>query len=259
MLDHSNIDQRLPLLDISYSMAEAADPPIYTALVRVKPEGLTLGGWATKAGLARNAFNDIRRHGNPKNETLEKLLDAVGISWAQFDAGRAPVRTEVAGAGVVGAMDVHRAFYGEAPLPDLPVLGTALGGELAPGDDVDPHIEMTELHLGEVLEYLTRPASLAGDKDAYALTIVGDSMAPRFEPGERAAVSPRYPVAIGDDVIVQLRGLEGEDERIKMVLIKRLVRRTATYVELRQFNPDITFRIEASRVAALHKVTGRLF
>jgi phage repressor protein C with HTH and peptisase S24 domain len=84
-------------------------------------------------------------------------------------------------------------------------------------------------------------------------------MSPRFEPGQRVAVSPREPVSIGDDVIVQLRGAEGDDERVKMVLVKRLVRRTPSFIELRQFNPDTTFRVEAKRVAALHKVKGALF
>jgi phage repressor protein C with HTH and peptisase S24 domain len=42
------------------------------------------------------------------------------------------------------------------------------------------------------------------------------------------------------------------------VLIKRLVRRTGGYVELRQFNPDTTFRVETQRVAKIHRVLGRL-
>jgi phage repressor protein C with HTH and peptisase S24 domain len=44
-----------------------------------------------------------------------------------------------------------------------------------------------------------------------------------------------------------------------MVLIKELVRRTASYIELRQFNPDVTFKIEVERVAKIHKVVGEVF
>jgi phage repressor protein C with HTH and peptisase S24 domain len=43
-----------------------------------------------------------------------------------------------------------------------------------------------------------------------------------------------------------------------MVLVKELVRRGAQYVELKQFNPELTFRVPAERVAAIHRVSGRL-
>ena len=41
-----------------------------------------------------------------------------------------------------------------------------------------------------------------------------------------------------------------------MVMIKELVRRTPAFVELRQFNPDVAFRVETSAIAAIHKVVG---
>jgi Peptidase S24-like len=256
MFVQSNIALAEPLLETSHMMTEAADPPVYTALMRVKPESLTLGAWATRAGLARNIFNNIREHGNPKSDTLQKLLEVAGVSLGEFEAGLGPVHSEVRGAGPVGVRDIRKTFFGAEPLAMLPLYGSAMGGEFG---DLEEHIELTELHLHEVLDYLARPASLAGDKDAYALTIVGDSMSPRFKPGERVAVSPKAALAIGDDVIVQLRNGNGEDERISMVLIKELVRRTASHVELRQYNPEVTFRVPIARVAALHKVRGHFF
>ena len=52
-----------------------------------------------------------------------------------------------------------------------------------------------------------RPSSLAGDSQAYAVTVVGESMWPRFRPGRKLLVSPAAPVAIGDDVLVRLVSL----------------------------------------------------
>ncbi|WP_172840863.1 S24 family peptidase [Allosphingosinicella indica] len=234
-------------------MAEPQNSALYDALMAVKPPELTRNAWAMKAGVNRSVFADIKSRGNAKHDTLDKLLDAIGVSFAQFDAGRATVRTEVAGTGI---QDVRREFLGEGPSAPLPLLGSAMGSEFG---DIDAHIEMTELHVGEVLDYLARPATLREDQNAYALTIIGDSMFPRFKPGERAAVSPRQAVHIGDDVIVQLRAADGEDERVKMVLVKELVRRSAAFIELRQYNPDVTFRIEANRVKHMHRVSGRLF
>jgi phage repressor protein C with HTH and peptisase S24 domain len=128
--------------------------------------------------------------------------------------------------------------------------------------DPERDIELTELDMAEVLDHVARPASLARDNEAYALTVIGDSMYPRFRPGRRVIVSPRAPVSIGDDVVVQLKGGAGEGEfreRVSTVLIKELVRRSATFIELRQFNPDVTFRVEQDRVAAIHKVVGEVY
>jgi hypothetical protein len=204
-------------------------------------------------------IRDLKRmKGLPDAARMEKLANALGVSlgWLLHGgADAAPVRSEVRGAGL--------APQDWASLPEaarVPLLGSALGGEF---DGLDDQVELTELHLSEVLDHVGRPPSLAGDEEAYAVTVVGDSMAPRFEPGERAFVSPRAGYGINDDVIVQLRAVpaaEGSDEadRIIMVLIKRLVRRTAAYVELRQFNPDMTFRVPRDRVAKIHRVMGRL-
>lgn len=253
MFDMSFIAVERPMLDIA-NMASANDSnTVYDRLMALKPPELSKAAWATRAGFSRSIFNGIRAHGNPTTATLEKLLDVIGISLGQFTLPDQPVLSEVRGTGM-GVADVERAWRSAEPSKPVPLLGSAIGGEW------EDQVELTELHLGEVLDYVARPPSLANDKHAYAVTIVGDSMAPRFEPGERAFVSPRAPASIGDDVIVQLKGTGGEDEadRITMVLIKRLVRRTAAFVELRQFNPDMTFRVPADRIAAIHRVRGRL-
>jgi len=137
----------------------------------------------------------------------------------------------------------------------LPLLATAIAGEWG---GKGRQIEMTRVDQDAITEALRRPDSLAGDHDAYAATIVGDSMWPRFRPGRRIIVSPRAPVAIGDDVVVRLRGADGEPETV-LSLIKELVRRTAGFIELRQFTPDITFRVEAHDIAAVHRIVGEHF
>lgn len=235
----------------------ADDNILYRSLWRVKPEGMSLNAWAVKSGVNRNAFRDIRSSGRARTDTLEKLLGVARVSWAEFDAALAPVRTEVAAAGLVGTHDVHRAYHGEEPNRALPLVGSAIGDRECAS--VEEHVELTELHLGEVLEYLPRPASLNADQQAYALTIVGDSMAPKYEPGDRVAVSPRTPVVIGDYVIAQLRGEAEDDDRIRLVLIKRLVRRSHATIEFAQFQPEMTFAVDARRVVAMHKVVGTLF
>lgn len=222
----------------------------------VKPDDLTRNAWAVRAGVSRSVWTDIRNRGAAERDTVEALLRIAGLEYDKWVAGQSRVGTEVSGTGVVGARDMRQTFYAEDMGRPLPVLGTAMGGEYA---DLDDEIELTELWFSQVIEYVARPASLRLDTQAYALTIVGDSMVPRFRPSERVAVSPQAPVAIGDDVIIQLRGPEGDGERIRMVLIKELVRRTARYYELRQYNPAATFRVPVERIAAVHKVTTNFF
>jgi phage repressor protein C with HTH and peptisase S24 domain len=54
------------------------------------------------------------------------------------------------------------------------------------------------------------------------LTIVGDSMWPRFRPGRRIAVSVKAAVAVGDDVLVKLKSADSSSATVP-VLIKELV------------------------------------
>lgn len=178
---------------------------------------------------------------------LRELL--LGDSQSPF------ITSDVAPTGIVDPLATK---FGDEPLSPVPVVGSAEAGEW---ERMDSHIEMTALDLGEILDHVRRPQSLKGDAAAYAVTIVGDSMYPRFRPGRRVIVSPRAPVVVGDDVIVQLVGDENDfgERRVVRVLIKELVRRSGTFVELRQFNPDITFKVERSKIAAIHKVAGELF
>jgi phage repressor protein C with HTH and peptisase S24 domain len=118
-------------------------------------------------------------------------------------------------------------------------------------------IDIMELDTGgELVDRLPRPVSLANDHGAYAIVMLGDSMWPRFRPGRRVAVSPKAPVAIGDDVLVKLND-GGKRGRIR-VLIKELVRRSGSGVELRQFSPDTTFHVPSADIADIEKVVGEL-
>jgi len=217
---------------------------------------LSVSRVASEIGVAASTLN---RHYNGtattklSRDTLAKLRE----KWPDYPGWLSRnnnVRSEVASFG-------DRPFdekYGSAELPAIPVLGSAMAIE---SFDPERDIELTELNMAEVLDNVRRPLSLANDSSAYAVTVVGDSMWPRFRPGRRVIVSPKAPVSIGDDVIVQLRGNGQEQEagRVSLVLIKELVRRSASYVELRQFNPDVTFKVERDRVAAIHKVIGEVY
>jgi hypothetical protein len=223
------------------------DPPLYRDLMRFKPEGLTPNGWAVRAGVSRTVWSDMRRHGNPSRRTLEKLLAAAGSSLAEFEAlriGSAPAPAIVLGAGLG---DVRAAGWRPSSIPPVPLLESFAVREW------HGEVELLGFDVRKVIGQVERPARLASDRNAYALTMIGEAMWPRFRSGRRLLVSPATPIVEGDDVLVQLARRSNGKVR---AMIGELVRRTSAFVELRIFNPDTSFRIDADRVAAIQKVVG---
>lgn len=130
-----------------------------------------------------------------------------------------------------------------APADRLPVLGMA---ECGP--------DGWSLWNGDVIDTIPKPSGLAGAPGAYAVYVVGNSMEPRYYPGEVAHIHPGRPVTIGSFVLVQKKPkAPGEPP---LAVIKRLARRSATKIVLEQFNPPKTFDVKLDEVVSIHKVVG---
>lgn len=215
---------------------------LFEELMRFKPEGLTPNAWAVQAGVGRTIWADLRRHGNPSRRTLSRLLEAAGSSLAEFEALRAGRSAEPAAS--TGALAEPGRGWGQAPVAPLPLYSTRPGG-VRRGEGT----ELMLVDRGKVAERLPRPPSLAGDQDAYAVTVTGRSMWPRFREGRRVAVSPAAPIRPGDDVLLILA--EG-------ALIGELVSQSRDEIALRRFNPPKEFQVPAAEVQAVHKILGEL-
>lgn len=234
-------------------MILAGESQLYRDLLRFKPEGMSPNAWAVRAGVSRTVWADMRRHGNPSRRTLEKLLTVAGSSLAEFEALRlGPDVHQMT--GHKRTVTETATGWSHAALPPIPLFATASADEWgAPGSG----FELTEILSGGPVDMVARPRSLAADPDAFAVTIVGESMWPRFSDGRRVAVSPRARVAAGDDVLVRLCSAAGDGGR-ELVLIKHLVRRSSGGVELRQFTPDVTVPVARKDIAAVLKILGEL-
>lgn len=136
---------------------------------------------------------------------------------------------------------------------DLPILGTVLGASRPVDGEA---IEQTMLNSGEIVRSVRRPSILDGRTDAYGLYVQGHSMEPVHMAGDLVLIEAKRPPRIGDDVVVYLRALGEEDdgERARAVMLKRLVRRTSTFIELEQFNPAKTFRLDLPSVVRIDRV-----
>lgn len=106
---------------------------------------------------------------------------------------------------------------------------------------------------GEIVDRVDRPTNLAGVANAYAVFIQGDSMEPRYHPGEVAFIHPGRPVTPGAYVLVQLHAKDGGAPR---AFLKRLVKRSGDKVVLEQFNPKKTFTLKQSEILSTHRVVG---
>lgn len=126
---------------------------------------------------------------------------------------------------------------------DLPVRGRAVGGD-------DTWFEWN----GEALDWIFRPPPLSSIRDAYAMLVDGQSMVPRYRPGETIYVNPIRPVRPGDCVVALLApAAEGEMAR---ALVKELVSRSGNEVILRSLNPPGAkpIKLPAKAVLSLHKI-----
>ncbi|HWA79452.1 MAG TPA: S24 family peptidase [Acetobacteraceae bacterium] len=127
--------------------------------------------------------------------------------------------------------------------PDVPVFGSAQAGS-----EGSFHLNM----LGGPIDWARRPPGLVGVEGVFAIRVEGDSMAPWRQPGELVFIHHNRPAVPGCHVIAEIWSPEpGQPPR---AFLKRLVRRTATRVELEQYNPPAVIAFEAERVGRLHRV-----
>jgi len=228
---------------------ELRGPALYEALMALKPPTLTEYEWAEKAGLNRGWFNDIKKapDASPRTSNINKALAAIGLSLG-----------DLYGHGPRGEAAPIATPFNPGELPrDVPVLGTAAGAELELEADGKPlNIEKTLVE-SEPVAYVRRPPAIERNRRIYALYITGASMEQRFRPGDLVYVDPRRAPHVGEDVIVQLIGearADADPAEVISVLVKQLVRTTATHYELTQHNPPLTFRIAKAKVAEIHRI-----
>ena len=126
----------------------------------------------------------------------------------------------------------------------IPVLGAAYGG---PSGDI--------IGVQNEVERIARPPNLAGVHDAYAVYVRGESMAPRYLPGELVCVNPHKPVPRGAYCVVQI-GHAGEPP--SEAYIKQFVDHDREFYRFLQLNPARELTWPTMDVAALHLIVGTM-
>lgn len=127
------------------------------------------------------------------------------------------------------------------PTRMLPVLGEAVGGDNG-----------EYIFNGQALDYLPCPPMLANVPNAYVVFVDGESMVPRYMPGEIAFVHPGKPARKNDHVVVQLRS--DSDDSPPRGFIKRFLGWTPTKLILEQYNPHKKIEFDRDDVISVHQI-----
>lgn len=243
-------------------MGSTEKPDLYALLSSLRPKDMREAEWAREAQVNSSFFQSIKKGVTPRIDTLERVLAVIGVTPSEFyamDGQAVPVLStarQVAARNVVDQphiAETQAPFSGRAFHKDVPIYGTAQGADIRLGEKgAVTDIQPTMIEPADIVDYAFRPPGLQARKHVYALYVQGMSMEPRWSPGDLIYVDPRRPPSIGDDVIAQL--VDPADDQVITGLIKRLTWRDHEWIELRQFSPDQHFRIETTRISALHRV-----
>lgn len=103
---------------------------------------------------------------------------------------------------------------------------------------------------GDDIDFVERPAALAGVRNLFAVYIVNDSMYPEHKHGDLRFVAPDRPARPGDTVLIEARD---DPEHPEWAMIGNLISRGADYV-IGKLNPENEVQIPRGSVIRMHKV-----
>ena len=186
--------------------------------------------------------------------------DLKGVSWAWLITGEGDPYAPVSAAWEEGPTDVERIAamvsrdeqerlrtrttarpVETSGRRDLPVYSSAEGG----GDGM--------IVIPEAIDWIVRPEGVLNVQDSFAIYVVGDSMEPRIEHGERVIVDPSRPIRQNDDVVF----IKVLPDETWLALIKRLVRRTEKHWVVKQYNPVKEFKLDRSEWVKAYVIVSR--
>lgn len=222
----------------------------------------------TYSGMSNPLLRELRE---TRNWSQQKLADEVSRTGppcgqpdiARLESGKKKMTMDWM-VRLGRALDVDPKVFLDAPGgKDTPVLRLP-GGDVAIGPRSTPAINPRDgrdmipvrsavrggdqemfLHDGPI-DWVPRPYSLLNVREPYALYMVGESMLPRFRPGQRLYVNPHRPIIAGYGAVVTKTN--------NAVMVKEYVRKTNAALHLRQYNPDEPIEIDLADVVEIHTV-----
>lgn len=175
-------------------------------------------------------------------DVCQKLAKVLGCEAAWLFEGTGPVKSQ-SGEKIESNIGAIKKVNNNHSPRVIPLYGSALAGPDGSFALEKPVVDMIEA-----------PAVIGDVQDAYAVYVVGESMEPRYEPGEIVFVHPRLPVRRGDYVLVQVA--QDENDGLIEGFIKKFESISDATLVVSQFNPKKEIRFARNRVRAVHKIVS---
>lgn len=189
----------------------------------------------------------ILRKQSVRGTNLAKL--AKGLDWTTAELMTEPgAEASAPQSRDLPPPDVSLPRPGQEKLVKLPEIGNRdveVKGIGVGGDGADFRFN------GETIDRISRPPGITHKQGVFAIYLEAESMYPAFRPGDPLYIDPNRQPRIGDDVVVELHGRDGEPGD---AFVKRLVRRSASKVVVEQFNPSKEIEFDATKVVRLLRV-----
>lgn len=182
------------------TMTTAPDSTVGERVRRAREaEGLTQEQLAAKAGVTQNTISNLERGFTSTSRELPAIARALRRNLAWLTRGDGPELQETLRATERASVLESIAAGPHDPLADpgatlrwLPVTGA-----LVPSP-VEQCVEYAPLDTGE------RVAAVTSDTRAFAVRVIGDLLAPRYQHGEVLVLEPGHAPQPGDEVLVRL-------------------------------------------------------
>lgn len=183
--------------------------------------------------------------------TQKGLADALGLNPAAVNRmlhGQRRIMAEEI--PLIEAYLGHKLIiYAEPPAPQRGFSDGASPSVLAPPMSSSVPVYGPALQRGEVTDWVQRHPAQFGLRDAFAVYVFSDDMAPRYFKGELAYIHPGRPAESGRDCLIEMK--DGN------VFLLHLLERTAGKLRTRQFNPDRKKDFSLKDIRAVYAVLGR--
>ncbi|MBS7696249.1 MULTISPECIES: LexA family transcriptional regulator [unclassified Chelatococcus] len=214
-----------------------------------------------------NEFGEaVRAAREAKGWSQDKLAEAVGTTQSSIDrierglVARSRIAPEVAMAlgiplhgRIITTQWPPQTAGGSVGAVDFPIKPRVVA---APSGQIPVYAAMEEdgeiLIANDPIDFMKRPEPLEGIEGGYAIYVVGDSMAPEYEPGDLAIVHPRLPPVSGTTCIFYASDL-GEGR----AMMKRLVRPRQSKWQVKQWSPAKELDLDRAEWPVCHRVVAR--
>lgn len=202
-------------------------------------------------GVSQATIGKIESKHSQSTEVLDKLCAALGLDPASMPEeafGRSRIPTAIVHRGANTPVPEYArdpAYWAGAAglVGDVPLYASAEGGRGA--------LIIEQDAIGSV----KRPPLLQGVKDGYAIYLIGESMAPEFEPGDLLFVNPRLPV-LANTTCVFYGAEEGAET---LATVKRYIGQNEQEWFVRQFNPPQDFQLSREIWPIRHRIVAKNF